>query len=252
VTAVRAEPLGAATAAAGRAAPPAPALGAPPTPAARTLVAKLAASGPHSRGRHRAGALPQRGALPPAPRGATPLAVRCPPRGVRRSHRRLHPAARRHGRGGHLRPDRGLPARPSGGGGAGVGGPPCRVLGRGGPGRPGVAASHGRPVAGHAGRRRLRRDLARHSGASRRSPAARGAGAGRPLPPAAALVAELAAAPRTLSHGDCRLDNMFFGPGGRVTLCDWQLPIGPAAPATWPTSWARASRRRTAPRSNDR
>ena len=38
-----------------------------------------------------------------------------------------------------------------------------------------------------------------------------------------ALVAELAAAPRTLSHGDCRLDNMFFGPGGRVTLCDWQL-----------------------------
>jgi Ecdysteroid kinase-like family len=37
------------------------------------------------------------------------------------------------------------------------------------------------------------------------------------------LVAELAAAPLTLSHGDCRLDNMFFGPGDRVTLCDWQL-----------------------------
>ncbi len=37
------------------------------------------------------------------------------------------------------------------------------------------------------------------------------------------LVAELAAAPRTLSHGDCRLDNMFFGPDDRVTLCDWQL-----------------------------
>ena len=37
------------------------------------------------------------------------------------------------------------------------------------------------------------------------------------------LVAELAGAPLTLSHGDCRLDNMFFGPGDRVTLCDWQL-----------------------------
>jgi Ecdysteroid kinase-like family len=37
------------------------------------------------------------------------------------------------------------------------------------------------------------------------------------------LAAELAADPVTLSHGDVRLDNMFFGPGERVTLCDWQL-----------------------------
>ena len=37
------------------------------------------------------------------------------------------------------------------------------------------------------------------------------------------LVANLAGAPLTLAHGDCRLDNMFFGPGDRVTLCDWQL-----------------------------
>jgi Ecdysteroid kinase-like family len=37
------------------------------------------------------------------------------------------------------------------------------------------------------------------------------------------LAAELAAEPVTLSHGDVRLDNMFFGPGERVTLCDWQL-----------------------------
>ena len=37
------------------------------------------------------------------------------------------------------------------------------------------------------------------------------------------VVAELAGAPLTLSHGDCRLDNMFFGLGDRVTLCDWQL-----------------------------
>jgi hypothetical protein len=38
-----------------------------------------------------------------------------------------------------------------------------------------------------------------------------------------ALVAELAEPPLTLAHGDCRLDNMFFGPGNQVTLCDWQL-----------------------------
>jgi hypothetical protein len=38
-----------------------------------------------------------------------------------------------------------------------------------------------------------------------------------------ALAAELAAPPCTLSHGDYRLDNMFFGPRGRVILCDWQL-----------------------------
>jgi hypothetical protein len=37
------------------------------------------------------------------------------------------------------------------------------------------------------------------------------------------LASELAAEPVTLSHGDLRLDNMFFGPGERVTLCDWQL-----------------------------
>ena len=37
------------------------------------------------------------------------------------------------------------------------------------------------------------------------------------------LLAQLAAGPLTLSHGDLRLDNMFFGPGERVTLCDWQL-----------------------------
>jgi Ecdysteroid kinase-like family len=38
-----------------------------------------------------------------------------------------------------------------------------------------------------------------------------------------ALLTELTAPPRTLVHGDFRLDNMFFGPGDRVTLCDWQL-----------------------------
>src|SRR5262245_35120811 len=37
------------------------------------------------------------------------------------------------------------------------------------------------------------------------------------------LLVQLTAAPLTLSHGDLRLDNMFFGADGRVTLCDWQL-----------------------------
>jgi hypothetical protein len=37
------------------------------------------------------------------------------------------------------------------------------------------------------------------------------------------LLAQLTTAPLTLSHGDLRLDNMFFGRGERVTLCDWQL-----------------------------
>jgi Ecdysteroid kinase-like family len=38
-----------------------------------------------------------------------------------------------------------------------------------------------------------------------------------------ALAAALAAPPRTLSHGDFRLDNMFFAAGGRLRVCDWQL-----------------------------
>jgi Ecdysteroid kinase-like family len=38
-----------------------------------------------------------------------------------------------------------------------------------------------------------------------------------------AVAAELARPPRTLSHGDARLDNMFFDAAGRVRLCDWQL-----------------------------
>jgi hypothetical protein len=41
------------------------------------------------------------------------------------------------------------------------------------------------------------------------------------------LAARLARSPRTLTHGDFRVDNMFFGPGsevaGRVAMCDWQL-----------------------------
>jgi len=44
-----------------------------------------------------------------------------------------------------------------------------------------------------------------------------------------AVAAELAAGPATLSHGDVRLDNMFFAPAAPagdaagVTLCDWQM-----------------------------
>ena len=35
---------------------------------------------------------------------------------------------------------------------------------------------------------------------------------------------QLAAGPRTISHGDYRGDNMFFGPqDGQLTLCDWQI-----------------------------
>jgi hypothetical protein len=37
------------------------------------------------------------------------------------------------------------------------------------------------------------------------------------------LAADLAAEPSTLSHGDLRLDNIFFPDDGRLTLCDWQL-----------------------------
>jgi Ecdysteroid kinase-like family len=37
------------------------------------------------------------------------------------------------------------------------------------------------------------------------------------------LAAELSRPPRTLAHGDARLDNMFLGADGRVSMCDWQL-----------------------------
>lgn len=41
------------------------------------------------------------------------------------------------------------------------------------------------------------------------------------------LVARLSGGPFTLSHGDYRLDNIFFGPGGpdsaALKVCDWQL-----------------------------
>jgi hypothetical protein len=38
------------------------------------------------------------------------------------------------------------------------------------------------------------------------------------------LAADLSRPPRTLAHGDARLDNMFFDPGRRwIRLCDWQL-----------------------------
>lgn len=37
------------------------------------------------------------------------------------------------------------------------------------------------------------------------------------------LTAELARPPRTLAHGDLRLDNVFFAPAGQVSVCDWQL-----------------------------
>lgn len=37
------------------------------------------------------------------------------------------------------------------------------------------------------------------------------------------LAADLSRPPCTLAHGDFRLDNMFFGPDGQVSLCDWQL-----------------------------
>jgi hypothetical protein len=39
-----------------------------------------------------------------------------------------------------------------------------------------------------------------------------------------ALLEVLAQPPRTMSHGDYRADNMFFGPGTQeLTLCDWQI-----------------------------
>jgi hypothetical protein len=39
-----------------------------------------------------------------------------------------------------------------------------------------------------------------------------------------ALLDVLAQEPRTMSHGDYRADNMFFGPGAdTLTLCDWQI-----------------------------
>jgi thiamine kinase-like enzyme len=39
-----------------------------------------------------------------------------------------------------------------------------------------------------------------------------------------AVLNELAQRPLTLSHGDFRGDNMFFGPGAdALTLCDWQI-----------------------------
>jgi hypothetical protein len=37
------------------------------------------------------------------------------------------------------------------------------------------------------------------------------------------VAAMLARSPVTLAHGDARLDNVFFGGPGQVTLCDWQL-----------------------------
>jgi hypothetical protein len=37
------------------------------------------------------------------------------------------------------------------------------------------------------------------------------------------IAAELSRPPRTLAHGDVRLDNVFFDASGRVRLCDWQL-----------------------------
>jgi hypothetical protein len=38
-----------------------------------------------------------------------------------------------------------------------------------------------------------------------------------------ALTARLSEAPCTLSHGDYRLDNLFFGDGDALAVCDWQL-----------------------------
>jgi hypothetical protein len=38
-----------------------------------------------------------------------------------------------------------------------------------------------------------------------------------------ALATELSRPPRTLVHGDARLDNVFLGADGRVSMCDWQL-----------------------------
>jgi Ecdysteroid kinase-like family len=38
-----------------------------------------------------------------------------------------------------------------------------------------------------------------------------------------ALAAELSRPPRTLVHGDARLDNVFLVADGRVCMCDWQL-----------------------------
>jgi Phosphotransferase enzyme family len=37
------------------------------------------------------------------------------------------------------------------------------------------------------------------------------------------LAAELSRPPRTLVHGDARLDNVFLEADGRVSMCDWQL-----------------------------
>lgn len=37
------------------------------------------------------------------------------------------------------------------------------------------------------------------------------------------LTAALARPPRTLAHGDMRLDNVFFTSAGQVSVCDWQL-----------------------------
>ncbi len=58
----------------------------------------------------------------------------------------------------------------------------------------------------------------------------------------------LSAEPRTFVHGDYRLDNMFFGDGGRdgFAVLDWQNAAIATAPTTWPTSSRAVSRRRSA------
>lgn len=43
------------------------------------------------------------------------------------------------------------------------------------------------------------------------------------LPNVLALQNRLASAPRCLAHGDFRLDNVFFGPGGEHVIIDWQI-----------------------------
>ena len=65
-----------------------------------------------------------------------------------------------------------------------------------------------------------------------------GDGLARSLP---RVTEALSRPPITLSHGDLRLDNVFFDEAAGVRLCDWQLSGGLGAPATWRTSSPRAS-----------
>jgi hypothetical protein len=65
-----------------------------------------------------------------------------------------------------------------------------------------------------------------------------------------ALAADLSQPPCTLSHGDFRLDNMFFCRPGRIRLCDWQLTDrspGPSGSDRWSTSTWSVSPIRVSP-----